>query len=134
VIATTSSSAAKVCRTLEASRATLYRRRCQPEGPPNKRGPKTAASDEELAVHIREVLSETEEQYGFRGEGHRKVRARLRQKQIHAGKGRVLRVMRESGLLAPTRTGRRGTESPNDSTARSRSSSCGSSTSRPSKT
>ncbi len=39
------------------------------------------------------------------GEGHRKVRARLAAKGIRAGKNRVLRLMRESGLLAPVRRG-----------------------------
>ena len=66
-----------------------------------KRGPKTALSDEELVVEIRTVLSESP----FVSEGHRKVRARLAAKGIGAGKNRVLRLMRESGLLAPVRRG-----------------------------
>jgi putative transposase len=37
------------------------------------------------------------------GEGHRKVRARLRMRGIRVGKKRVLRLMRENGLLAPVR-------------------------------
>ena len=41
----------------------------------------------------------------FLGEGHRKVRARLRPKGIGVGKNRVLRLMRENGLLAPVRRG-----------------------------
>ena len=68
---------------------------------PGKRGPKTALSDEELVVEIRTVLSESP----FVGEGHRKVRARLAAEGIGAGKNRVLRLMRESGLLAPVRRG-----------------------------
>ena len=51
---------------------------------------------------IRQVLKESD----FLGEGHRKVRARLRPKGIHAGKNRVLRLMRENGLLAPVRRGK----------------------------
>jgi hypothetical protein len=40
----------------------------------------------------------------FRGEGHRKIWARLRtQKQVRTSLRRVLRVMREAALLAPTR-------------------------------
>jgi len=39
----------------------------------------------------------------FHTEGHRKVRVRLRPHGIHAGKHRVLRLMREGRLLAPTR-------------------------------
>jgi transposase InsO family protein len=40
------------------------------------------------------------------GEGHRKVWARLRHREIRTSKARVLRVMRGAGLLAPTRSGR----------------------------
>jgi putative transposase len=69
---------------------------------PRKRGPKTAMSDEDLVVEIREVLRTSE----FLGEGHRKVRARLRSKGIRVGKNRVLRLMRENGLLAPVRRGK----------------------------
>ena len=42
----------------------------------------------------------------FLGEGHRKVKARLAARGIRAGKNRVLRLMREHGLLAPVRRGR----------------------------
>ena len=66
-----------------------------------KRGPKTATSDAELVVAIRQVLSETP----FHGEGHRKVRTRLRLLGYRAGRARVLRVMREAGLLAPQHSG-----------------------------
>jgi len=66
-----------------------------------KRGPKTELSDEELVIEIRQVLGESD----FLGEGHRKVRARLRSKGIRVGKNRVLRRMRENGLLAPVRRG-----------------------------
>jgi transposase InsO family protein len=41
----------------------------------------------------------------FHGEGHRKVWARLRMAGVRSSKRRVLRLMREHGLLAPTRTG-----------------------------
>ena len=70
--------------------------------PARKRGPKTALSDEALVAEIRTVLSESP----FAGEGHRKVRARLAAKGIFVGKNRVLRLMRENGLLAPVRRGR----------------------------
>jgi len=66
-----------------------------------KRGPKTALGDEELVEEIREVVKDSE----FLGEGHRKVRARLRSKGIRVGKNRVLRLMRDNGLLAPVRRG-----------------------------
>jgi hypothetical protein len=42
----------------------------------------------------------------FHGEGHRKVWARLRFAGIRTSKRRVLRLMREHALLAPSRVGR----------------------------
>ena len=67
--------------------------------PAGKRGPRTPWSDEELVEAIRDVLKRSR----FLGEGHRKVRARLRRRGIRVGKNRVLRLMRENGLLAPVR-------------------------------
>lgn len=64
-----------------------------------KRGPKTEQTDEEVVTKIREVLNESP----FSGEGHRKVRARLKMKGLQVGRNRTLRLMRENGLLAPTR-------------------------------
>ena len=69
---------------------------------PQKRGPKTAFSDAALLAHIRRVL----EASPFLGEGHRKVWARLRHVGIRTSKPRVLRVMREAQLLAPSRARR----------------------------
>ena len=87
-------------------RSTVYaaRDREESDGPAGlkKRGPKTKLSDEELVEEIRQVLKESD----FLGEGHRKVRARLRAKGIGVGKNRVLRLMRENGLLAPVRRGK----------------------------
>ena len=66
-----------------------------------KRGPKTVQSDAEVVDAIREILATSP----FHSEGHRKVRVRLRQRGVHVGKARVLRLMRVHGLLAPTRPG-----------------------------
>ena len=66
-----------------------------------KRGPKTAQSDADVVTLIRAVLAASP----FHSEGHRKVRVRLRQHGVHAGKARVLRLMRVHGLLAPRRAG-----------------------------
>jgi transposase InsO family protein len=91
-----------VCRVFGVSRATLYRSRRQlelPFDPPKKRGPKTKFNDERLLELIRDVLAKTT----FTGEGHRKVWARLRFEDVRTSKRRVLRLMREHGLLAPTR-------------------------------
>jgi len=41
----------------------------------------------------------------FVGEGHRKVWVRLRWQEVRTSKARVLRLMREARLLAPTRVG-----------------------------
>jgi len=68
-----------------------------------KRGPKTAYTDETLTGHIRQVLATSP----FLGEGHRKVWARLRARGIRTSKPRVLRLMRQASLLAPSRVPRR---------------------------
>jgi transposase InsO family protein len=54
-----------------------------------------------LVEAIRAVLSGSP----FHGEGHRKVWARLRMAGVRTSKRRVLRLMREHGLLAPSRVG-----------------------------
>lgn len=102
---------ARVCRAWEIPRSTFYdwrRRRETGDGRPEpaKRGPKTELSDGELADAIRELLESLERDVGIRGEGHRKVHARLRHRGTRVGRKRVLRVMRENGLLAPARVGR----------------------------
>lgn len=94
----------RVCAAWELSRSTWYARRraARPDRPaPAKRGPKTKLSDAELTESIREVIAASP----FLGEGHRKVWARLRHAGIRSGKPRVLRLMRERGLLAPQRVG-----------------------------
>jgi putative transposase len=93
----------RTCQALGVPRSTLYavRARCQRTAPVQKRGPKTAWTDVELTAQMRDVLSRSP----FVGEGYRKVWARLRLAGIRTSKGRVLRLMREAGLLAPTRVG-----------------------------
>ena len=97
-------SLARVCRVLEIPRSTIYAARSRRQAPvvARKRGPQTAWTDAELTEQIRGVLARSP----FVGEGHRKVWARLRLAGIRTSKPRVLRLMREAGLLAPTRTGR----------------------------
>lgn len=97
---------AVVCRIAEAPRSTVYARRDRDQqGPASKRGPRTTLSDEALTEKIREAIRTSP----FSGEGHRKVTARLRREHdIHVGRKRVLRLMRQAGLLAPQRArGRR---------------------------
>ena len=95
---------ARVCRVWELARSTVYldqARRTGPATTPQKRGPKTRWSDDELLAEIRAVL----EGAPFLGEGHRKVWARLRWQGVRTSKARVLRLMRAAQLLAPTRAG-----------------------------
>ena len=57
--------------------------------------------DADLVVAIRAVLAAS----FFHGEGHRKVWARLRVAGVRTSRRRVLRLMREHDLLAPSRAG-----------------------------
>ena len=95
---------ARVCRMWEVARSTVYfaqQRQTTAPTPTRKRGPKPRWSDEDLGEKIRAVLAASP----FLGEGHRKVWARLRWQGVRTSKARVLRVMREAKLLAPTRVG-----------------------------
>ena len=95
---------ARVCRLNGAPRSTIYRRRGQVDAPRCRPGPKTEISDDQLTERIRQVIVDCP----FAGEGHRKVRARLRREhQLCVGKNRVLRLMRGVGLLAPQRAAKR---------------------------
>lgn len=100
---------ARVCRTWEIPRSTVYAhrsRRLSSLGPTSlrrRRGPEGACTAAELVEAIRQVLVESP----WHGEGYRKVWARLRGlKHIRTSKARVLRLMRENDLLAPSRAGR----------------------------
>jgi putative transposase len=88
-----------VCRALELSRATHYRRlgAKTSESARARRGPRALVSDEALLEEIRKVLAASL----FVGEGHRKVWAKLRMAGVRTSRRRVLRLMREANLLAP---------------------------------
>lgn len=91
---------ARVCRLWQVARSTVYlvRKNAQePRAKPKKRGPKGPCSDGELVGHIKEAQNESP----WVGEGHRKTWARLRHKGVLTSRRRVLRLMRENGLLAP---------------------------------
>ena len=93
----------RVTREWEMARSSFYHQRAlaaRPDRVLGRRGPKTAWSDAALLGKIREVLAASP----FYGEGHRKVWARLRFEQVRTSKARVLRLMREAQLLAPSRT------------------------------
>jgi transposase InsO family protein len=88
----------------ELARSTIYaqrRRDQQPPEPPQRRGPRLPVSDEMVTMAIRDVLAASP----WVGEGYRKVWARLRLRGMRTSKRRVLRLMREVNLLAPTRAG-----------------------------
>jgi putative transposase len=91
-----------VCRVWRASRATICRHLAPPRAePPRRPGPVGPMPDAALVDAIRAVLSASP----FHGEGHRKVWARLRVAGVRTSKRRVLRLMRENNLLAPSRVG-----------------------------
>jgi putative transposase len=93
---------AAVCRAWRAPRATVYRRRVPPLPQPLQRpGPVGPMPDAALLVAIRAVVAASP----FHGEGHRKIWARLRIAGVRTSKRRVLRLMRENDLLAPSRVG-----------------------------
>ena len=93
---------AAVCRVWRLARSGVYRP-LSASAPPlaQRRGPLGAMSDEALTTAIRGVLAASP----FQGEGHRKVWARLRHAGTHTSLRRVLRLMRQNNLLAPTRVG-----------------------------
>ena len=93
----------RVARLWGVSRATLYRHRRPASVAERKRpGPRGATSDDDLVAAIRLLLTGSP----FHGEGHRKLWARLRFAGIRTSRRRVLRLMREHGLLAHQRAGR----------------------------
>jgi putative transposase len=99
---------ATVCRVWRMARSGVYRHLAPvPATPPRRRGPIGAMGDAALTAAIRDVLASP-----FHGEGHRKVWARLRHAGTRTSLRRVLRLMREHDLLAPTRTGPRADPAP----------------------
>jgi putative transposase len=93
---------ARVCRVWGVARSTVCRHREPPRAAALRRpGPAGPMPDAELLEAIRAVLAASP----FHGEGHRKVWARLRHGGVRTSRRRVLRLMREADLLAPSRTG-----------------------------
>ena len=105
---------ARVVREWDLSRSTLYARRARRVQPATgRRGRPPALDDAGLLSAIRTVLAESP----FHGEGHRKIWARLRAlKGVRSSMRRVLRVMREAGLLSPARQPEPVVERPHDGT------------------
>ena len=82
--------------------ALLVLSRCKPQHAPRpaRRGPAPPVAEASLLAAIKADLASSP----FRGEGHRKVWARLRYGLgLPVGRNRVLRLMRENQLLSPYR-------------------------------
>lgn len=93
----------RVCHIWRFPRSTVYatRQRRQRFEVKKRPGPKPSLSDEELTSKIRKVIKKSK----FTGEGHRKVRVRLRRIHgIRVSFTRVLRLMRKNKLLSPHRS------------------------------
>jgi len=92
----------RVCAAWDFARSTYYA--TAPSTPPEvtgKRGPKTRLDDTTLLALIRADLDASP----FKGEGHRKVWARLHYVAGHqVGRNRILRLMRLHRLLSPHRS------------------------------
>jgi transposase InsO family protein len=86
----------RVCKAWGVPRSSFYR---VVNPSPEKRGVRPVVEEPKLLDAIREDLQRSP----FKGEGHRKVHARLKRRGIKAGRNRVLRVMRENALLSPHR-------------------------------
>ena len=94
-----------VSRIWTVSWATVYRQRQRAGELPQARkrpGPIGPMTDSALVTAIKLLLKISP----FHGEGHRKVWARLRFEGIRSSRRRVLRLMREHGLLAHQRVGK----------------------------
>ena len=102
---------ARVARCWNVSRATVYRHRQAPVVPKRRPGPVGPCDDATLLEHIKKAIAESR----FTGEGYRKIWARLRFAGIRSSPGRVRRLMRENGLLAPHRVRKR-PDRPHDGT------------------
>ena len=94
---------ARVTRCWKVSRASLYRHRQAAPASRRRPGPVGPCDDATLVEHIKQVIAESR----FTGEGYRKIWARLRFSGIRSSPGRIRRLMRENGLLAPHRVRKR---------------------------
>jgi putative transposase len=92
----------RVTRIWGVSRAAVYRHRRPAAITRRKSGPLGPMSDEALVAAIGQLLADSP----FHGEGYRKLWARLRFAGVRTSRRRVLRLMREHGLLAHQRAGR----------------------------
>lgn len=93
----------RVCRIWSITRSTVYNTRIRQQAKVVKKrpGPTSWMSDEDLLEWIQSVIKNSK----FKGEGHRKVWARLRRDHgISVGRNRILRLMKENNILSPHRS------------------------------
>lgn len=86
----------RVCQAWGVARCCFYRKYSNPE----KRGRRPVVEEKILLEKIQNDLQTTP----FKGEGHRKVHARLKRAGTKVGRNRVLKVMKENHLLSPHRS------------------------------
>lgn len=100
----------RVCQAWDVSRSTYYSRQKRLTNPEKRKGgkpgPKPKIDDSELLEMIRKDIATSP----FKGEGHRKVHARLKRKKARVGRNRILGLMKENNLLSP----HRGIQSPHN--------------------
>jgi transposase InsO family protein len=91
---------ARVVSVWNLARSSFYAARAREQQPRErqKRGPKVP-TDEELLREIHQLLAEPV----FAGEGYRKIWIRLRHRGVRTSRDRVLRLLRQHQLLAPSR-------------------------------
>jgi transposase InsO family protein len=92
----------RVCRIWGFPRSTVYaeKQRKSTNREKLQRGPKSIITDQELIGSIRKDLNDSP----FRGEGHRKVHARLRHRNdLKVSRERIRRLMGKEKLLSPYR-------------------------------
>lgn len=90
----------RVCEVWGLARSTLYASK-KKKAPPKRRGPKPKLEDQKLLEEIKTEINNSP----FKGEGHRKIHARLKRKKVRTGRNRVLKLMKENKLLSPHRRG-----------------------------
>lgn len=86
-----------VCDAWKFPRSSFYHK-AKEKVAKRKRGKPPTVSDED----IRRAIEKDIEQSPFKGEGHRKIHARISKKMV-AGRNRVLKIMKEHSLLSPHR-------------------------------
>jgi putative transposase len=95
----------RVCLAWEIARSTYYSKQNR-KGDKKKPGPRPKIADAELLNLIKEDIAQSP----FKGEGHRKVHARLKRQNVAVGRNRVLGSMKAHDLLSP----HRGIQAPQD--------------------